>query len=244
MDFRFILAFLFGSIIFGLLSFLQVVQVFSLEPKLHFFLLPLLVGGVSGLYVALYNNKMTNAYKALKKTNADLTSLALKDSLTDLYNRRAFNERIVADWARWKRNDIKFSLLMIDIDFFKQYNDTYGHLAGDTCIKKVADALKSSVQRSEDLVSRYGGEEFVIIIPNTDETSSFEIAKKVHDNLKGFAIEHKTSKCSDLVTVSIGVALFDTFEKAKNFEDVIGFADEALYLAKANGRNTTHIYRY
>lgn len=167
-----------------------------------------------------------------------LQSLSTLDDLTQLLNRRTFQEQIEREWARAMRSQTPLSLIICDVDYFKRYNDTYGHLQGDTCLRQVALALKQSVQRPSDVVARYGGEEFVILLPETQSDGAMQIARAIADNLKSLAIAHFTSEVSDYVTLSLGVtSVIPSGELS--LDDLLDTADMGLYEAKRRGRNQT-----
>ncbi len=167
-------------------------------------------------------------------------SIALFDSshdgLTSLYNRRSFDQRINEEWRRAIRKQRTLSLLFIDIDHFKNYNDFHGHRRGDTCLQKVADFLRQSALREGDFVARYGGEEFVVLISDTDAAEAVENADRLIRGVRNLAIPHPDSPVAKFVTVSIGCAsLIPTEDKKPT--DLVEAADEALYKAKSQGRN-------
>lgn len=139
-------------------------------------------------------------------------------------------------WSLAARNAEPIALIMCDIDFFKAYNDHYGHLQGDECLKKVAAVLKKSIKRPSNLVARYGGEEFAVVLPNTDATGAANVAETLRDNVEGLEIPHLSSSVAPKVTISLGVAVgHATFGVLP--ETLIESADNALYQAKSNGRN-------
>ena len=178
--------------------------------------------------------KTEERVEALQK---DLEDLSFRDGLTGIGNRRRFDTLFGVEWAAARRNKRTLSLLMIDIDFFKQYNDSYGHVGGDDCLKRVAAALSKSATRPRDFVARYGGEEFVLLLPETDERGALHVAKRCRDTIAREAIAHVASKVSPRVTVSIGVGtMVPTQEDAPLA--FIEEADKRLYRAKASGRNT------
>jgi diguanylate cyclase (GGDEF)-like protein len=158
------------------------------------------------------------------------------DALTGIYNRRYFDETLFRLLKHLSRSGGKLSLMMIDIDFFKKYNDTYGHAEGDTCLKIVADTLSSSIPRASDFVARYGGEEFVVVLPNTGGSGACKIAEKLLANIRDRNILHEKSDAANYVTVSIGVTA-GKVGRSPNGGDFIKRADELLYLSKQNGRN-------
>ena len=158
------------------------------------------------------------------------------DSLTGVYNRRYFDEKLKQMVAALPRSGDLLSLAMIDIDFFKKYNDTYGHGEGDECLKIVAKALTKSVMRDNDFVARYGGEEFVAVFPNTDEDGAHVVAKRLIECIRECNIPHKESEVADHVTISLGIATAQV-NHAKSGEALVKCADEQLYKSKLNGRN-------
>ena len=178
-------------------------------------------------------NKMT---KEIRSREEELTRLSIIDGLTKISNRRKFDEVLNNEYLIGCRTNKQLSLLMIDIDYFKLFNDTYGHLAGDDCIKKIAMALKNSVYRPGDLVARYGGEEFAIILSDTSENGERVIAKKIMNEIAKLGIPHSSSKVCDTVTVSIGgYTLTPTNDSDPLF--IVAEADRCLYHAKESGRN-------
>lgn len=175
----------------------------------------------------------------LKYFKERIRESSMIDGLTNIANRKKFNERINLEWYRSKRHQDPLSLIMLDIDFFKKYNDEYGHLAGDECLKKVAETIQSSCKRSTDLVARWGGEEFACVLPSTNLSQAKEIAEEIRKNIMKLQIPHKKSEISDIVTVSSGVSEINY--KEKTMEILIEKADKALYNAKSNGRNRVSI---
>jgi diguanylate cyclase (GGDEF) domain len=147
-----------------------------------------------------------------------------------------FDDILNQEWNRLIREKRPLSLLLCDIDYFKQYNDTYGHSQGDICLQRVAQALQQGVQRSIDLVARYGGEEFVVILPYTDTYGALQVADNIQDVLQQFNLPHRGSTIAERVTISIGVCtIIPTTERFPL--DLINRADNALYQAKTQGRN-------
>lgn len=166
---------------------------------------------------------------------------AVVDSLTGIANRRSFDMKIEEEFNRSMRNKEPLSLLMCDIDHFKQYNDNYGHASGDTCLTRVAQSIKGSVKRPADFCARYGGEEFVIILPETALSGAQQVAEKILDDIRQLNLPHLKSS-EGKVTLSLGIAMhFDN--SPESFETLIKQADSALYLAKQNGRNRLEIYK-
>jgi diguanylate cyclase (GGDEF)-like protein len=158
------------------------------------------------------------------------------DALTGVPNRRVFDETFVKEWARAKRSGASLSLLMVDIDLFKKHNDTYGHQAGDMCLRLVAAILMETTKRPADLVARYGGEEFGVILPEVDEKGALVVAEKMRVAVAALKVPHINSVIGHDVTISVGAA--STIPaKGGSMATLITWADEALYQAKAVGRN-------
>ncbi|MBK5971268.1 MULTISPECIES: diguanylate cyclase domain-containing protein [Thiorhodovibrio] len=164
-----------------------------------------------------------------------LENLALIDGLTFIPNRRRFDQLLIQEWDRARRESQSLALAMIDVDHFKAYNDHYGHGAGDDCLRKLAGALKRSLQRPGDVVARYGGEEFVLLLPNTDESGACATAKRASDAVSEMKLPHERSGTADHVTISIGIAA--THPQNGGQEALLKAADDALYDAKGAGRN-------
>jgi len=171
-----------------------------------------------------------------KNIQATLKELSVTDELTGLHNRRFLNERLNNEWTRGIRSQQPLSLILLDIDFFKQYNDTYGHTAGDECLKSVASILQRSLLRSSDAATRYGGEEFCLLLPNTPLEGAFDVADRIRSSIKRLDIPHNASNVSSTVTLSDGIASLIPSSHAKS-SLLVSMADEALYEAKALGRN-------
>lgn len=171
----------------------------------------------------------------LKQQTDLLRSIALVDGLTGISNRRKFDEDLQADWRQSVREKSSFSLIMIDIDYFKRYNDCYGHQAGDDCLIEVAQALKTTLRRPYDKMARYGGEEFVCLLPNTDAAGAQLIATKILNAVNALNIPHQDSDAADTVTISLGVATLTDLE-AHTPQDLVEAADQQLYEAKHAGR--------
>jgi adenylate cyclase len=167
--------------------------------------------------------------------NSELQRQASSDGLTQIANRRYFNEYIEQQWFRQIETKQPLSVILCDVDYFKLYNDAYGHLAGDECLRQVAKAIGQAV-RSTDLVARYGGEEFVVVLPNTSNDTTVHIAERISDQVRSLHIDHVASSASDRVTLSCGVATAIPHVTASP-SDLIALADTALYEAKQKGRN-------
>jgi diguanylate cyclase (GGDEF)-like protein len=171
----------------------------------------------------------------LRNTNARLTVLASLDGLTGIANRRSFDERFAQEWSRAVRHRKPIALGMIDLDNFKQFNDLYGHLAGDRCLCAVADALRQQVHRPEDLVARFGGEEFALLLPNTSAEGALTVVERIRAAVLDLGIEHLGNSWNS-VTVSIGFSAL-TPTTGDGQSRLIQLADAALYQAKSRGRN-------
>ena len=172
----------------------------------------------------------------LEQSNAELKKLSCLDGLTGIANRRRLDEFLRMECLRSARDDTPMSLVLIDIDFFKPYNDHYGHLAGDECLRRVARGLDEAVQRASDLIARYGGEEFAVVLPNTDLNGAKRIASELCEKIRSLAIPHEYSQAADIVTISMGVVSRVACENLSP-ADLINLADAALYEAKESGRN-------
>ncbi|GAB4548593.1 MAG: hypothetical protein Tsb0014_43280 [Pleurocapsa sp.] len=161
--------------------------------------------------------------------------LALTDGLTEIPNRRFFDQFLTQKWQEHQQTKQSLSMILCDVDFFKKYNDTYGHQAGDTCLQQVAKVLSQSIRKS-DLAARYGGEEFAVILPNTPPKAAMEVARRICDRLKSLKIPHTSSQASEYVSLSCGVASTSA-SSVYSPEELIGCADRALYRAKEQGRD-------
>ncbi|GLR89284.1 sensor domain-containing diguanylate cyclase [Bradyrhizobium iriomotense] len=166
-----------------------------------------------------------------------LASLATTDGLTGLANRRAFDERLAEEWARARRDGTQLSLLLIDVDHFKKFNDHYGHLAGDGCLRALGKILASHARRTADLAARYGGEEFALLLPNTGADGCAQIGEEIRDGLRDLAMLHAQNPPSRLVTVSVGAATSLPSQTATDCNALVAAADRALYAAKDSGRD-------
>jgi len=158
------------------------------------------------------------------------------DPLTDIFNRRFFDENLDRTIKTLSRSGGLLSLMMIDIDNFKDYNDTYGHSAGDGCLKTVAQNLSKCITRADDFIARYGGDEFAVVLPNTDKDGALLLAVKMIDTIQSCRVPHKKNTDTGIVTISIGVTT-GRVDVSHNAEDYIKRADEMLYLSKHSGRN-------
>lgn len=173
----------------------------------------------------------------LESTNLHLQKLLRSDALTGIFNRRHFDSHLADEFRRAERSGDSVALLMLDVDYFKRYNDTYGHQAGDEVLSVVAQTLAAFARRPGDAAARYGGEEFALILPGISETDAMAIAEEVVASIYTQNLPHKSSLISDRLTVSVGVASLQPDGLNQNEAVLIAKADQALYLAKDSGRN-------
>ena len=183
-------------------------------------------------------NQIINHQFELLQSNIRLEDLAAKDSLTDLPNRRTFEEYLKTEWDRHIRSRKIISMLMIDVDFFKNYNDHYGHDKGDEILVEIARVLEKSLHRPADKAARYGGEEFIVLLPETPKDGAMEVAERIHEELSNKRILHEYSGINEYLTVSIGVVT-QIPKPGSDLKMLQVMADRELYKAKANGRNCT-----
>lgn len=176
----------------------------------------------------------------LSRLNSELEALSQLDSLTHIYNRRTFNELAQQQWALAKRHQQPISALMIDVDHFKLFNDHYGHPAGDSCLKKVTQAIKGCLHRTTDILGRYGGEEFVVLLPETDAKGAMCVAQSIGEAISALQLRHDVSPTASHVTASLGGATC-LRTTGHDLEELIKNADRALYKAKRAGRNRSWI---
>lgn len=199
---------------------------------------------------ALYQHQLTNAIKELdrdkevqkqlitelEKAQGELQTLASLDALTGLANRRSFDMKLGAEWRRAARDHSPLSLLMIDVDFFKRYNDSYGHQKGDACLQFVATSIAGADLRESDMAARYGGEEFAVILPGTRLEGAASVGERIRQYVANLEIPHKASDVSATVSISVGTATMVP-TNGSNEAELIAVADQALYQAKDQGRN-------
>jgi len=174
--------------------------------------------------------------QALKKANLALERLASLDGLTQIANRRRFDGALRNEWKRLRRSKAPLALILADVDFFKGFNDTYGHQAGDRCLQTIARTLSANAFRPADLTARYGGEEFALLLPETDAAGSCFVAQRILEAIRNLRIPHTASEAAPHVTVSLGVACLTASVDADP-RTLVQLADEALYGAKTAGRN-------
>lgn len=210
---------------------LNVVLLFIITGMGFFMLRQVRVNVKNQLELTLVRDELTSI-------NHTLQSLALVDGLTGLANRRQFDALLEKNLERSAKSGEPLSLIMVDIDYFKRYNDTYGHVAGDQCLRHVGVALKSVIHRSDDIVARYGGEEFAIILPNTGPTAALKVAQRAVQAVSDAGLAHTATALSGgTVTISAGCGTITGRGDAREAEELKQQADNALYRAKRNGRN-------
>jgi diguanylate cyclase (GGDEF)-like protein len=189
----------------------------------------LTIGLVGLLGIITAGMRLQKAYNIIRKQ-------AVTDSLTGIPNRRSFTERIATEFKRSLRDQVPLSVILLDVDTFKAYNDTYGHGRGDQCLQKVSRHIKDSLKRPSDFCARIGGEEFIVLLPETSLAGAVKVAEKIRKNIEQAKIEHKSAPVYGLVTASMGVASSEN-QKISSYEQLVKNADQALYQAKKKGRN-------
>jgi diguanylate cyclase (GGDEF)-like protein len=182
------------------------------------------------------HQELLETKRRLLEANQELVELANLDGLTGLPNRRYFDLLFEREWSRAVRLSEPLSAILVDIDYFKQYNDMYGHLAGDSCLKQVAETLSRNTQRGTDLVGRFGGEEFIILLPRTDQAGAATMAERLRALVEKLGIQHHGSSVAKHVTISLGLTGVVP-QRGQLAAELLGAADAALYRAKASGRN-------
>jgi diguanylate cyclase (GGDEF)-like protein len=196
----------------------------------------ILIGFVGTMIIIIFVERLNSAYEQIREQSNI-------DSLTGLANRRYFSERYSKEFRRAFREDIPLTLILCDIDFFKHYNDNYGHLEGDRCLVKVAATIKQQLRRPGDLCARYGGEEFIILLSNTDVDGGMLVAEEIRQAVASIQLDLNVSSDDEVITLSMGVACRAEGD-AEDPEQLIKRADNALYQAKAYGRNRVEFYQY
>ncbi|MEA5514486.1 PleD family two-component system response regulator [Nodularia sp. UHCC 0506] len=180
--------------------------------------------------------EQSHLQKQLELAHRELQRLVTIDQLTQVSNRRRFEEYLTQEWQRMAREQLPISMILSDIDYFKLYNDTYGHQVGDYCLQEVAQCINHSIKRPADVVARYGGEEFAVILPNTEIEGAIILAEIICSAVRELKIPHSSSPVSASVTISAGVATIIP-KPNSNYQEVIILADKALYQAKLAGRD-------
>lgn len=181
--------------------------------------------------------KLKHEKRKAQELARTMARISVMDSLTGIANRRQFDESLSREWNRARRSRIPLSLILCDIDHFKDYNDCYGHQQGDRCLIKVAHVIQDYARRAGDVAVRYGGEEFALILPETNLDNATEIANQIRDDIAALRILHYTSETSDFITVSFGVATVMPEADDETSHVLVSMADKALYEAKQSGRN-------
>lgn len=190
-----------------------------------------------GLLLAVVSATAVRAYQQTRAANAQLALLASHDYLTGLLNRRAWDDLLEREIRRAARNGASLAVIMADVDLFKKYNDHYGHQAGDECLRKVAEQFRAATRRPGDAAGRYGGEEFCVVLPDTDEAAAREIADRIRGNIEAMGLPHELHPAGH-VTASFGVASANFSQAGGDAgPGLVAMADKALYAAKAAGRN-------
>ncbi|MEJ5284276.1 MAG: GGDEF domain-containing protein [Brevinematia bacterium] len=207
------------------------------ERNLIFKIMPIITEDVFNGYVcSIIDISEQKKYQKLLET------LAIKDELTGLYNRRGLSDFIEREWKNAIRQKQPISILMIDVDNFKKYNDSYGHQQGDKCLKSISEVMIKNVYRPADIVSRIGGEEFLIILPNTNFQGALKVAERIRQEVFKLKIPHKHSDYG-VITISIGIST-SVPGKFEKYEELIDDADKNLYIAKSKGKNRIEGFYY
>ena len=211
-----------------------------LHTHFHIGILAIIVAlAVYGVRTTVLQSSFAQSQRSLQHARDRLKEMSLKDSLTDIANRRCFDEMLETEWHRAARSRLPLSLLLADIDFFKNLNDCHGHRRGDDCLVEIAGALKAALPRSGDLLARYGGEEFAVILPETDRAGAQSVAARMQQAVRELKLLNKTA-LGDYVTLSVGIATYQ-FPEEGTAEGLIEASDRALYRAKAQGRNRVEL---
>ena len=177
----------------------------------------------------------------LEQMNEKLRLMATVDGLTGVMNRRCFDEMLDREWKRSLREKVPVAIVMVDVDYFKKYNDTYGHQSGDECLRQVAEAMEKRVHRPSDYAARYGGEEFVLLLSNTSLDGAIKVAEDIRLLIENLKLPHAASEVSSYVTISLGVMTLIP-DAGMQISEVVRKADQALYYAKRRGRNRVMSY--
>ena len=189
--------------------------------------------GLAGIFVG--GSRLSKAYETIERQ-------AVMDALTEIPNRQSFSDTMEREFRRSQRDRVPLSIIMCDIDHFKQYNDSYGHTQGDLCLKRIAQTIRNSLKRPGDFCARYGGEEFIVILPGTDPVGAMRVAERIRSRVEEMEIAHKKSLPARIVTLSLGVATSQDTATLVSLEELIQSADKALYKAKDQGRNQVQFF--
>lgn len=227
----------------GVLEVIQSMDVFVTQSQAglrSLWLTFIVIGCLAVTSLILVISYLQNANQILQSKVTEKTSALIRlahfDSLTELANRRCFDQVLEQEWRRMERQQQPLALMMCDVDYFKRYNDAYGHQAGDQCLRKIAQAIQDNVRRTGDLAARYGGEEFAIVMPNTDHYQAWRVAEKIQQAIWALQIDHHHSDVAAQITLSIGIA--SRIPKPMDHPThILRVADNALYEAKVKGRN-------
>jgi diguanylate cyclase (GGDEF)-like protein len=214
-------------------------EAFSPATALAFEALTNQVAGA--IHLSATKHDLERANEHLASAIETLHRISTTDPLTGVANRRNFDDALVLEWRRAARSRTPLSLIMIDIDAFKAYNDVYGHQAGDDCLRRVAESLQSHLHRASDIVTRYGGEEFAVLIAGAERDRAGNLAESLRTSVETMRIEHRASPASNVVTISVGVATMIP-DRERDPVALLKSADDALYAAKAAGRNRVSVY--
>lgn len=207
--------------------------IFMIDTAPIFLGLFAMMGGViqaSAKRLSIANKNLKQIREQLEISNQESYHNSITDTLSGLPNRRRLDDCLTTTLQLAQRTNSPISVIMVDIDYFKEYNDNYGHLQGDSCIKAIADALNSTIKRSVDMVARYGGDEFVIILADTDSVGTAVMVEQLRVSVEALAIHHEFSQIASIVTISIGFATVET--TVVSFDTLLDQADKALYRAK------------
>lgn len=216
-------------------------QVVRIQQAIH--VLPMAMAGMAAhCLIQIFDvTAAVNRERILRKQALEMRAFSHIDGLTGIANRRRYDECIEEEFRRARRNTALLSLIMVDIDYFKKYNDNYGHQAGDACLKTVAAALNAALHRPGDLLARYGGEEFVVVLPCTSREGARLIAENMRARIEALNISHAASSVVDHVTISLGVAALIPHH-SRELDELQVAADQALYRAKREGRNRVAVF--
>ena len=196
-------------------------------------------GGIAGVRTDV--TQLVRKEQELAAANAKLALLSTTDGVTGIGNRRRFDDRLATDWMRCGRHGLPLTVILIDIDHFKLYNDHYGHLAGDECLRRVAQLLQATIRRADEVAARYGGEEFVLLLPDVPLPEAVTVAQRCMDSLRDAAMAHPRSPTAPIITFSMGIASVVPRPEAGS-DTLVQAADAALYRAKYGGRNRFEVF--
>ena len=196
-------------------------------------------GGIAGVRTDV--TQLVRKEQELAAANAKLALLSTTDGVTGIGNRRRFDERLATEWMRCGRHQLPLAVILIDIDHFKLYNDHYGHLAGDECLRRVAQLLQGTIRRADEVAARYGGEEFVLLLPDVPLPEAVTVAERCMASLREAALAHPRSPTAPYITASMGIASLVP-RPGTSSDTLVHAADAALYRAKYGGRNRFEVF--